>query len=877
VEPFSTEIDNTIKDAEVSLNSLINLLTSLKAVSDLLESLQNFIHAIETGSEIFSEIETKINVQVDGINKQLTASLNTVDEISLRGSEIYNLSQILYELYSVVSSPRYGRENPYLLEQFKYLIDENIRILKKINIGVRPTLLSSELVNDLNYITKQINTLYEIIVKGKGEVENLGIIMDKVSVIRLDVNQIFSTQGIIVEKIKDFKNILGDQLLIIESLTQVGSKIIDKLKTLSIFSRLEQSHSVEYKDLITPIIDEFRNLSNGINLSFSALEDGVSNLRKILNKLGVLVIKKEVVQLNLPDFSRIKIFYDDVVRVFENCFSNIKSLRNFIGRLDKANFLLHQHWIVYEEALREILNFSVLLQKFVPQKFPAPSISKTRSILKINLFNDPVTLKPDLKTDATSQQVIVNYSAGLFQFGFGTAVILGLCDDYSISEDGRIYTFHIRDNLKYSNGRKLQIGDIKAGILKGLSGPNHNLLEMIFGAKDFLNSRDPYSLWVKEIDQHRIQVKLDYPYLPFLANFATNVADPYIDEDPPVGMGPFKILNWERGKEIILEANNFYFEGRPQIDILKFIITVDEDYGYELFKSGELSIYQPGQKSLRKIKQEFPELLIMTPELSVQFLCFHCQKSPFNNKLVRKAIYYGINVEKLVSDLLSDIAIPAKGIFPPSLPMYNRKLVGYKYDPHRSVELLSQAGFQGGLPDIYPLTVSDTPMSIKRAEFIKSNLNEIGIKIEINPLPWHEFLEKCYQGNFLLCLQGWISDTGDPDNFLYPLFHTNSFGYAGNTFFFSNNEIDKMIENARQIRNIRQRYNYYQLIEEKILDEAPGVFLFHSLKNVVVKKDVRGFKSHPLSILRLKYTQKIMEVANNEILSEMIASQCITV
>lgn len=872
VEPITSEIDEAIKDASVSSNNLIDFLSSLKEVSESIKLLQKFISSTENLSEIISHLEKNINKRLEGIKKQLLVSLNTVDGISIMGSEIHSLSQVLYDIYTIISS---RNPDPYLLNQFKFTLEENIRILKKLNIGSQPVLLSTELLDDLNNIINQVERLYELIEGSKVEVENLNSTMDKVSRIKLDINQVFSGIGVIGDKILNFRKILYGQLSIIENLIGICSKVIIKLKTLAIFSKLEKSHSVESQDLIAPIVAEFNQLLDGMNSSFNNFELNVSELKKILLKLDSLYFPKEFVHLTIPDFSRIRIFFDDTIRVFQNCFSGIKDLKELIGKLDQENFLLKQYWSVYEESLRSIINFQPLLQNLLSEKRVVRSLKK--NILKINLLNDPVTLKPDLKTDTTSQQVIVNYSTGLFQFGFGTGVIAALCEDYTVSEDGRDYIFHIRENLRYSNGEKLHIEDIKAGIIRALNGPNYNLLEMVAGTKDYLKIKDANLLQVKVIDQHRINVKLEYPYLPFLSSFATNISDPYLDEKLPVGMGPFRLVSWEKGKELTLEANDYYFEGRPSVDILKFIITIDDEMAYELFKNEELSIYQPGQRVLRKIKEEFPELVITTPELSVHFLCFNCQKPPFDNKFVRCAICYGINVEKFVTDLLMGLAIPAKGLFPPSAPAYNRKVSGYRYDPSRSRELLSQAGYPNGLPDTYPLLVSDTQTTLKRAEFIKANLSEIGVRIEIKPLPWHDYLEDYYKGNFSLSLGGWVSDTGDPDNFLYPLFHTNSIGYAGNTFFYSNPDIDKMIENARQIRNVKQRLKYYQEIEEKILDEAPGVFLFHSLKNIAVRKDVRGFKPHPLGIIRAKYVQTYFAKEDKDVLLEGIKPHFATV
>lgn len=875
--PLLEDLNKTIEEATVSSNSLMEFLSSLQTINESLDIVKKFVRSMEESGNIFAELEKKINDRLAGAKNQLMNALATIDELSLRGAEISNLSQILYELYTIKNAQHDPNGKFYAYRQFQHLLRENLNDLKTLKSGDRPVLISLELIEELNHIINLIFQIHEIIVSGRNEVENLNKMMDRISNIRLSLNQFFSNLGMVVEKIRAFKSVLREQLAFIENLIAIGTKIITRIKILSIFSRLEQNHSVKSNELITPIVDEFIQLSQKMDSVFVSLESEVLTLRQLVEPLELFQLQKEFFQLSMPDFSRIKIFFDDTLRVFEDVFSHSKNFKELIAALDRENFLLQRHWDIYEQSLKNITKYQTHFSTSLDLKISAPTVVKKHHAIKINLLNEPITLKPDKKTDATSQQVIANYSTGLYQFGFGVSVIPGISREYSVSPDGKQYIFSIRENLRYANGKKLFIEDIKASIIKGLSGPNHNLLEMISGAREFMKSNDPNCLRIKILDQYRIQIELEHPYSPFLVNLATNIADPYIDGDLPVGMGPFRLLSWNRKKNIILEANDYYFEGRPAFDILEFYLTFDDDYAYELFKSGELSIFQPGHKSLLKIKEEMPELLVTVPELSVQFLCFHCQTSPFNNKLVRKAICHAINVEKLVNDLLEGMAVPARGFFPPSMPLFNKRLGGYRYDLAKSRELLSLAGFSGGLPDRYILDVSNTPGSIRRAEFIQANLNEIGVRIEVNPLPWHEFLEKVYRGKFLLCLQGWISDTGDPDNFVYPLFHSNSFGYSGNTFFFANSDIDKMIEDARQIRNIKQRWNYYRQIEEKILDEAPGVFLFHSLKNIGVQKGIRGFKINPLSIIRAKYLYSNFErMQKEDIFLEKIKPQFLT-
>ncbi|MEO0206512.1 MAG: ABC transporter substrate-binding protein, partial [candidate division WOR-3 bacterium] len=580
IDPLLQDLNTTISDATVSSISLLEFLSSLKTINESMDFLQKFIKVIEEGGKVFSDLETKINERLMGIKHQLSSALMMIDEISVRGSEISGLSQILYELYTIIDTPHHSQGKFYSYLQYKHLLQENINILQRLEVGLKPALLSPELVDELRNIINQVSRIYEIIKSACVEIDNLNVMMDKISSIRLDLNQFFAGERMISEKLRDFRMVLKDQLVFIENLIMVGSKIVMKIKTLSVFSRLEQSHSDVFKDLISPIVKEFTDLSNRMTGAFSALDVDVFRVRQSMPVFESVRLQEEFFQLPVPDFSKIKIFFDDALRVFEGCFSGTRDLKELIDRLSNEDFLMHQRWNIYEQSLKNIVHYKDGLQQLLKENISIPQITEASTVLKINLLNEPVTLKPDLKTDATSQQVIVNYCTGLFQFGFGVNVIAGLCDEYRLSSDGKEYIFHIRENMKYSSSKKLHIEDIKTGFVKGLSGPNHNLLEMISGATEFLKSRNPDCLGIKILDQHRLLVRLEHPYLPFLANLATNIADPYIDQDLPAGTGPFKLAAWNRGESIILEANDFYFEGRPSIDVLQFIITVDDDMGY---------------------------------------------------------------------------------------------------------------------------------------------------------------------------------------------------------------------------------------------------------------------------------------------------------
>lgn len=852
-KPVITELDKVI---EVSLHSAALLsrgFVSLKTIDETIESLQKIITVIEKHNFTYGELRKNVSNELNVLKEQLLISLNIIDDTSTRCTEINSLAQLLTTLHNILNSAQEPANKSYILRQFNYLLTENIRVLGKFPRGKKPPLFPYKIYLNIGNITRQITELSLSIDELTNYTENLGAGMNNIIDLEAQMESFFTNTQNTLENLNKLGTALNSELGKIEELVTTTGKIFSRIKTLSIFARIEESRSVHAHDIISPVVVEFSHLTLATEKPFLSIESKIVQLKKDAQTLCQQRIAQDYLKTVIPDYSKTKIFFDDIVRVFGEKKKSVSEISKTTEELNRNNTKLKELWQGYEDSITRVLKVSSSFEKVLKEEIGAPVVFKEKTIVNAHLSDEPLTLKPDLKTDANSHHIISNISVGLFQFGDGADVIPGLCEDYSISPSGTEYTFRIKQDIKYHNGQSLGIEDIKRGMERALAGPNFNFFEMIVGAKEFLKTKEEKTLNIKIINNQTLQIRLEYPFLPILANLSANIADPYIDGDFPSGIGPFKIVAWEKRKRLVLEANDLYFEGRPAIDEFHFLIINNDNEAYELFKKGMLSIYRPSGESLEKIKKKTPGLLYTVPELSVQYLCINCQKSPFNNKLVRKAIVHAIDIEKLVRDFLAGNDIPAKGIFPPSMKVYNRKLESYRYNPQKSKDLLKEAGFKNGVPGSYYLDISDSPSVIRRAEFIKSSLNDIGIKIELNPIPWHSLLEKTYKGNSTLSFQGWVSDNGDPDNFLYPLFHSNSFGYPGNTFFFSTPEIDRDIENARKIRNIHQRINFYRKIEQEILDEAPGVFMFHSLENIAVQKEILGLKPHPLSLIRAKY------------------------
>ncbi|MCK4571545.1 hypothetical protein KAT89_01305, partial [candidate division WOR-3 bacterium] len=220
---------------------------------------------------------------------------------------------------------------------------------------------------------------------------------------------------------------------------------------------------------------------------------------------------------------------------------------------------------------------------------------------------------------------------------------------------------------------------------------------------------------------------------------------------------------------------------------------------------------------------------------------------PFNDKRVRQALNYAVDNSALIEETESGLGAISRGIFPPGFSVYDVNHKGYEYNLHLARELLKEAGYPDGLPDVYKLSISDSLTNINRAKFLKEAFSDIGVRVEIDEYPWGEFLEIVHDGEPELFLLEWSADTTDPNNFIFPLFHSSSKGIGGNTLFYSNESVDLLIEEGLREINPSKRERIYKKVENIIVEDAPMVFLTHSVNFTLVNERVFGFKPDPLN------------------------------
>lgn len=493
------------------------------------------------------------------------------------------------------------------------------------------------------------------------------------------------------------------------------------------------------------------------------------------------------------------------------------------------------------------------------------------------LGNDPASLDPAKITDLYAVTVANQIFDGLVEFDARLNVVPALAQSWSATRDRLIWTFTLREDAQFQNGRTVVADDVVYSLSRLLDpavrSPRSWFLAKVKGAAEFQAGTTQVLEGIKAIDDSTVQITLSEPFAPFMSILGlphTSIIPREEVERPganfaikPVGTGPFHVTDWQRGKMIVLDANQHHFRGRPALDRVQFVIFpgVAENDMIRAFERGELEESPIPPDRRKDLLEDNRYTIIRKPTLSLRLLGFNLERPPFHQLEVRKAFNYAMDKSRLNQEAQGGRYVIAAGILPPGMPGYDPEVRGYDFDPAQARSLLQQAGYANGngLP---PVTLSTgAKLAEVRREFqvVQQSMAAVGVQVDLKEFEdWPTFRQMLQQGDFEVFRYLWSADYPDPDNFLYPLFHSQS---QTNYFRYRNPVVDKLLEDARREIDDLQRVKLYREAEQLILGDAPAVMLFHFTYERVFQSYVEGIAVSalgdpyvPLRKVRLKQT-----------------------
>ncbi|MBI4336538.1 MAG: peptide ABC transporter substrate-binding protein [Chloroflexi bacterium] len=485
------------------------------------------------------------------------------------------------------------------------------------------------------------------------------------------------------------------------------------------------------------------------------------------------------------------------------------------------------------------------------------------------LWDEPPTLDPHLTTDTASAGIIVEVFSGLVALDTDLNLVPELAERWEVSQDSTVYTFYLRPDAKFHSGRSVTAGDVKYSIEraadpKTLSPVADIYLADIVGALDKLNGRASEVRGVQVIDQHTVQFTLDSPKAYFLAKLtyptAYVVDRENIEKDGtrwtqrPNGTGAFKLKEYKVGERIILERNPLYYRGPAKLDQVVFILSGGS--AMAMYENNEIDITGVGLADLERVRNpQSPlnkELVVSPPGFEVAYIGFNVKQPPFDDAKVRQAMTYAINKDLIAKQVLADLVVPAYGILPPGFPGFNPAPQGLHFDADKATQLLAESKYAQDFPRVV-LTVPGTGGSVglDLEAILETWRQVLGIQVEIQQVEFATFLQDLNAHKLqLFAGLGWQADYPDPSNFLDVLFHSNN---SLNHTDYHNEEVDRLLEQARTETQWEARAALYQQAEGLIIQDASVVPLWFGGEQVfLLKPYVKGYRPTPLIVPKLK-------------------------
>ncbi|MCM1981886.1 ABC transporter substrate-binding protein [Lyngbya confervoides] len=503
---------------------------------------------------------------------------------------------------------------------------------------------------------------------------------------------------------------------------------------------------------------------------------------------------------------------------------------------------------------------------------PQTPESGQSQLLVFGSGGQPVNLTPGNVTDGNSiyaQRQLYNTLLGT-EAG-RTDLVPELATNWTSSEDGRTWTFTLREGLKFHDGTPCNAEAVVFNVQRWWDP------EFDFGDRDQGNlyeiwpnlfggfKGDPASILasVQAPDPQTVVFQLTTAFAAFPAAISSGyfgIASPTAirsarssygkPSGPAVGTGPFVLQDWRSGDRLTLTKNQTYWQrDRPRAETLILRFVEDPAARLAQLRSGTLDFTVDLTPDQRPEIEQDPQLQsVVRPSLNVGYLALNPSYDPLSKPEVRRALAQSLNKSEIVQAFWGDLGQTDGHFIPPALGDFRAAEVSdYPYDPAAARQALAQAGYPNGFDlDLWYMPVSRPyfPNPKPIAEALAAELSQIGIRVKLQTKDWGSYLaDRNRAPGFQAFMLGWTADYADPDNFLYAHFGPGSTQDLGG---YQNSQLFTWLNQARSTPDPARRQQLYQNIDQLLFTEALRIPIVHSQPLLAQRSRLRGWQPSPL-------------------------------
>ncbi|MCX7549132.1 ABC transporter substrate-binding protein [Xanthomarina sp. F1114] len=516
----------------------------------------------------------------------------------------------------------------------------------------------------------------------------------------------------------------------------------------------------------------------------------------------------------------------------------------------------------------------------------AKNTKETSNTFRYNEHKNIGSLDPAFAKDNADIWAVNQLFNGLVQMDEELHVQPCISKEWQISEDALTYSFTLRKDVYFH--KHALFGEDSTRTVKATD------FEYSFNRLLDKQIASPGSWVLNKVDSFRaindtlFQIKLKQPFPAFLGLLTMKYCSVVPEEivkhyksdfrSNPIGTGPFKFKRWEENIKLVFRKNNNYFETDtkgnklPYLEAVAITFLPDKQSEFLQFAQGNLD-YVSGLDASYKdeiltakgnLRDSYAKdvHMIRGPYLNTEYLAFYMDsKLPeIQSSLLRKAVNYGFDREKMMIYLRNGIGIPANGGFiPKGLPGYN-EAIGFTYQPKKAKQLIEQFKAESGhnKPEI---TITTTSNYLSFCEFIQRELQKIGLQVHVDVIPAATLKDAKANGKLDMFRASWVADYPDAENYL-SLYYSKNFAPNGpNYTHFKNEQFDLWYEQAFKETNTLEREKLYLRMDSLVMDHTPIVPLFYDEVVRFTRKNVDGLGINPINLLDLKSVKKQSAIA----------------
>lgn len=477
-------------------------------------------------------------------------------------------------------------------------------------------------------------------------------------------------------------------------------------------------------------------------------------------------------------------------------------------------------------------------------------------------IGEPSNLIPALATDSSSHEIADYIYVAPLKYDKDLQLVPYAAESFEILDGGRVLRFKLRQGIRWFDGVELTAEDVKFTYEMMINPDTPTAY-----AEDYLAVRQ-----FRLIDKYTFEVEYDKPFVRSLVTWAHGIMPKHALENEnllstkysrqPLGAGPYKLVKWVPGQQLVLQANEDYFEGRAYIDQVVYRIIPDQSTMFLELKAGNLDMMglTPQQYLQQTVGPHWEENFNKYEYLSFgyTYLGYNMRNPLFRDVKVRRALTHAINKQEIIQVALSGMGLPAIGPYKPGTWVYNDKLEPYGFDPEKASRMLAEAGWKDSDDDgildkdkkpfaFTIMTNQGNDMRIKTATIIQQQLKKVGIAVEIRIMEWATFVnEFIHKGDFEAIILGW-NILQDPD--IYDVWHSSKAVEGGlNHTYYKNKEVDELLEAGRRTLDQEERKRIYDRLQEVLHEEQPYCFLYYPLSLPIVHARFQGIEPAPAGI-----------------------------